>query len=301
MASSGKESSSFVAVDIGNARIKLGLFAGVCPTGLPKPVRIMPLLGDALELDQITPWLADQSGDGLAWWIASVNRPAAAWLLDWLHTHRPGDRVTLLAAGDLPLEVRLDRPDMVGVDRLVDAVAVNRLRDCGRPAVIVDVGSAITVDWVSADGAFRGGAILPGMAMSARAMHEFTDRLPLVDVTGFADSPPPALGTATESAMQSGLFWGAVGAIRQLIKQLDRTMAGDCAACWGDSSTSTPADSGSTATPAAVTAPSQTLARPHVFVTGGAGQTVAKLLGPDARYVAHLTLAGIAVAASPRC
>ena len=87
----------------------------------------------------------------------------------------------MLAAGDLPLEVRLERPDMVGIDRLVDAVAVNRLRDAGRPAVIVDVGTAITVDLVSADGAFLGGAILPGIQMSARAMHEFTDLLPLVD------------------------------------------------------------------------------------------------------------------------
>ena len=127
--------------------------------------------------------------------------------------------ITLLAAGDLPLEVRLERPDMVGIDRLVDAVAVNRLREPGRPAVIVDVGTAITVDLVSADGAFLGGAILPGIQMSARALHEFTDLLPLVDVSELT-APPPALGTATESAMESGLFWGAVGAIRQLIEQL---------------------------------------------------------------------------------
>ena len=67
--------------------------------------------------------------------------------------------------------LRAPWPDMVGIDRLVDAVAVNRLRDAKRSAAIVDVGTAITVDLVSANGAFLGGAILPGIAMAARALH----------------------------------------------------------------------------------------------------------------------------------
>ena len=114
-------------------------------------------MGKEPELDRIDPWLAGAACDDLPhlayeWWIASVNRPAATRLIDWLHEHRPADRAVLLASGDLPLVVRLERPDMVGIDRLVDAVAVNRLRDAGRPAVIVDVGTAITVDLVSATG-----------------------------------------------------------------------------------------------------------------------------------------------------
>ena len=140
-------------------------------------------------------------------------------------------------------------------------MAVNRLRDAGRPAVIVDVGTAITVDLVSADGAFLGGAILPGIAMSARALHEFTDLLPLVDVSELA-APPPALGTATVAAIRAGLFWGAVGGLRELIGQL----AG--------------------------------AERPEVILTGGASPAVAELLGQSARLVPHLTLAGIALAAA---
>ena len=167
--------------------------------------------------------------------------------------------MTLLSAADLPLAVRLDRPDMVGIDRLVDAVAVNRLRD-GRAAVIVDVGTAITVDLVAADGAFLGGSILPGLEMSARALHEFTDLLPFVDVSELSEPPPP-LGTKTEEAMRSGLFWGTVGAIRQLVEELGRE-AGN---------------------------------HPQVFLTGGAGAAVAELLVPDAQFVPHLTLAGIAL------
>jgi len=291
----------FVAVDIGNARIKLGLFAECCAEGLPEPARTLPLDGDLPELNRIAAWLGDIPRYGGAdipvcpvecglqgrqeclphlvheWWIASVNRPAATRLIDWLRDHRPRDRVTLLASGDLPLEVRLERPDMVGIDRLVDAVAVNRLRRPERPAVIVDVGTAITVDLVSADGAFLGGAILPGLQMSARAMHEFTDLLPLVDVSDLA-APPPALGTATVPAMESGLFWGAVGAIRQLIEQYQ-------AASWGGSSTATPTQ-GSTAIPI------------EVFLTGGAGVAVAELLGPNVRFEPNLTLAGIALTAT---
>jgi len=254
----------FIAVDIGNARIKLGLFSGGCAAGIPEPIRVLPLLGVAPVLDEIAPWLADKANADLAWWIASVNRPAATRLIDWLGEHRPKDRITLLAAGDLPLSVRLERPDMVGIDRLVDAVAVNRLRDANRPATIVDVGTAITVDLVSADGAFLGGAILPGLQMSARAMHEFTDLLPLLDMSELT-APPPALGTATVSAMESGLFWGAVGAIRQLTEELCKATGRDRAR------------------------------RPQVFLTGGAGASVAELLGPDACYVPNLTLAGIAL------
>jgi type III pantothenate kinase len=182
--------------------------------------------------------------------------------------------VTLLSSADLPLVVRLERPDMVGIDRLVDAVAVNRLREPDRPAVIVDVGTAITVDLVSADGAFLGGSILPGLAMSARALNEFTDLLPLIDVAELAD-PPPALGTSTESAMQSGLFWGAVGAIRELIDQLVVVPLLRQKQCNEEKYPN---------------------ARPQVFLTGGAGATVAELLGPDAQYVPHLTLAGIVLA-----
>ncbi|MFZ5833296.1 MAG: type III pantothenate kinase, partial [Planctomycetota bacterium] len=160
----------------------------------------------------------------------------------------------------LGLKVDLERPDMVGIDRLLDAVAANALRDPARPAVVVDVGSAITVDLVSAAGAFQGGAILPGLGMAARALHEFTDLLPLIEAHELGE-PPPVVGPATVPAMRSGLFWGAVGAVRELVQH----MAGDEA---------------------------------QVFLTGGAGMAVARLLGPRAMVVPHLTLSGIALTAA---
>ncbi len=250
-----------IAVDIGNAQIKLGLFAAGCAAGLPEPLRTLSLGGDVPDFERIEPWLAD-TGRELTWWIASVNRPAATRLIDWLRTGRPGDRVVLLACDDLPLAVRVERPDRVGIDRLVDAVAVNRAREAGRPAIVVDVGSAITVDLVSAAGEFLGGAILPGIEMSARALYQFTDLLPLVPTSDLS-SPPPALGDSTVVAMQSGLFWGTVGAVRELIEQLGKAAGGE----------------------------------PQVFLTGGAGRAVADLLGGRTHYAPNLTLAGIALVA----
>jgi type III pantothenate kinase len=294
-----------IAVDIGNARSKYGLFRGDCPdfraakmglspSEMPEPETTLSLPGDVGGWEQLAAWLRQIGAGQLWWWIGSVNRPATTRLLDWQRERRPADPVTLLAAGDLPLQVALERPDMVGVDRLLDAVAANRLRPPGRPAVVVDVGTAITVDLVSSDGVFSGGAILPGIAMSARALHEFTDLLPLVELEeletcekmGTGSEPsrqaaddsrsgevpvpiflpralPPALGTSTVEAIGSGLFWGAVGGIRELIRQFREGAQRE----------------------------------PQVFVTGGAGPAVAALLGPAARHVPHLTLAGIALAA----
>ena len=252
-----------IAVDVGNNRLKFGRFTAASAEQLPEPEATLHVAGEQPEFDRLDSWLSELPAGKASWWIGTVNRPTSTRLIDWLRGERPEDDITMLASGDLPLRVSLERADMVGIDRLLDAVAANRLRSTGRAAVVVDVGSAITVDLVSPDGVFSGGAILPGIAMSARAMHTFTDLLPLVDLSELAEPPPP-LGTSTEPAMRSGLFWGAVGAIRELIGQLAKDSPD----------------------------------KPEIFLTGGAGPAVAKLLGPDAQHVPHLTLAGIALTAA---
>ncbi|MBN1589294.1 MAG: type III pantothenate kinase [Pirellulales bacterium] len=261
--------AALIAVDIGNARTKLGVFLATGPERLPEPDETLQIDNQIEHLDSLGAWLDRIGVEQSSWWIGSVNRPAATRLVDWLRERRPDDPVTLLSAADLGLKVEVARPDMVGVDRLLDALAASHLRRPGHPAVVVDVGTAITVDLVSADGAFRGGAILPGIAMSARALHEFTDLLPLVETSALT-SPPAAVGTSTEQAMESGLFWGAVGSIRELIGQ----MTADASANDRDDA-----------------------AEPDVFLTGGAGPAVAHLLGPSAHCVPQLTLTGILLAA----
>lgn len=255
-----------VAVDIGNSRIKFGLFASppeAADVDLPAPVKTFDLPPEPERFPEIGAWLGSETPPhAAAWWIGSVERSATVKLVDWL---RQADvsRITVLSAGDLPLAVRLPRPDMVGIDRLLDAVAANRLRTAGQAAIVVDLGTAITVDLVSSQGEFLGGAILPGIGTSARALHQFTDLLPLVKMHELAE-PPPALGSNTVEAMTSGLYWGAVGGVKQLIELLGGSIAGE----------------------------------PAIFLTGGAAPAVAGLLSQSARYEPHLTLAGIALAAA---
>ncbi len=251
-----------IAADVGNHRIKLGLFERDPGEERPTPASWLAIADRDPDLDPIGKWLPDTAPQRLSWWISSVNRPATTRLIDWVRSARPQDGITLLAAGDLPLVVAVERPDMVGLDRLVDAVAVNHLRRPGRPAIIVDLGSAITVDLVSHEGTFLGGVIMPGIAMSARALYEFTDLLPKIEMSELT-TPPPALGTSTIPAMRSGLFWGAVGGIRQLIELLGQQVTGQA----------------------------------EVFLSGGAGPAVAELLGKGTQHVPHLTLAGITLAA----
>lgn len=252
----------FVAVDIGNSRLKFGLYEAPADTLLPAPNRVLDFDPEKDALERVAAWLAPWTLDQTTWWIASVNRSHATMLVDWLRQRQTGLKITLLAAADLPLKVALPRVDMVGIDRLAGAVAANRLRTGDRAAIIVDLGTAITVDLVNPQGVFLGGAILPGIGMSARALYEFTDLLPLLDMRVLRE-PPPALGTSTTDAMQSGLYWGAVGGVRELIARLSA----------GSSSP------------------------PQVFLTGGAAPAVAGLLAPDAQYIPHLILGGIALTA----
>ncbi len=252
----------FVAVDIGNSRLKFGLYEAAGEGELPAPNRVLDFDPEKDALDRVAAWLGPWTVAQAAWWIASVNRPHATLLVDWLRQRQTDLRITLLASGDLPLSVALPRPDMVGIDRLIGAVAANRLREPARAAIVVDLGTAITVDLVNRQGAFLGGAILPGIGMSARALYEFTDLLPLLDMRVLRE-PPPALGKSTTDALQSGLYWGAVGGVRELIARLT-------------------ADAG---------------AEVQVFLTGGAAPAVAGLLTADALYVPHLVLSGIALTA----
>jgi type III pantothenate kinase len=265
--------AAFIAVDIGNSRTKFGLFAAESFAGaansapprspaaapaLPVPTRTFDFDPRSDAFESVANWLLPQSPAELTWWIGSVERNVASQLVEWLRS-RGVEHIMLLRSGDLPLTVSLPRPDMVGIDRLLAALAANQLRPANVPAIVVDLGTAVTVDLVSREGAFMGGAILPGIGLAARALHEFTDLLPLLDMTSLAE-PPAALGTDTISAMRSGLYWGAIGGVRHLVGLLS-------------------------AEPAAV------------YLTGGAAAAVAGLIAPAAQYVGHLTLSGIALAA----
>jgi type III pantothenate kinase len=103
------------------------------------------------------------------------------------------------------MTVEMDNPDEVGADRLVNSVAA--MTKYGKPVISVDLGTAITFDVVSADGAYIGGAIAPGLAVSMETLFSRTARLPQIALT----PPERFIGKNTMSAVQSGIVKGYTG------------------------------------------------------------------------------------------
>ena len=103
----------------------------------------------------------------------------------------------------LPLEINYKTPGTLGSDRIAAAVGAWN-EAAGRNLLVIDAGSAITVDFVSKDGKYNGGNIAPGIKMRLKALHEFTDRLPMVE----KDGDIPAIGYDTETAIRSGVING---------------------------------------------------------------------------------------------
>jgi type III pantothenate kinase len=272
-----------IAVDIGNSRIKLRkrgaeLFSAAAAGEAASPISsekssdlFFAFDRSGFDVGRLAEWCKENVGGDATWLVSSVHRGAAeefaaavADIAVRLNRHWP---LRMLNYRDVPMPLRLDEPERVGMDRLLSALTADRLRRRDRPAIVVDLGTAITVDLVDASGVFTGGAILPGIAMSARALHEQTDALPLV-AREHLDRPPEPLGKSTVAAIEAGLYWGAVGAIRELIQHYSAGMP----------------------------------APPDVFVTGGASPHVAELLATNdnavcgtwlVRYMPHLVLTGI--------
>lgn len=114
----------------------------------------------------------------------------------------------------LDVPVRVERPEQVGQDRLVNCLAARERY--GPPFMIIDFGTATTFDVVDGEGAFRGGAIAPGAPAMLDALVAAAPRLPRVVI----EAPPSPLAGTSATAMQSGLFWGYVGLIEGLVVRL---------------------------------------------------------------------------------
>lgn len=116
---------------------------------------------------------------------------------------------------DLPIPVLTDDPSQTGVDRVVNVAAA--YEQLGQACVVVDAGTAITVDCCSAKGEFLGGAIAPGVGVMLQALHERTARLPRVQLAP-AQVEPEAIGRSTEAAIRAGLFYGVRGMVKELVE-----------------------------------------------------------------------------------
>src|SRR3989440_2743974 len=119
------------------------------------------------------------------------------------------------------IPILMDRPEEVGADRLVNAIAAyDKFR---RDVIIVDLGTATTFDAVSAEGAYLGGAISPGITISIEALAQHASKLSRVE---FAN-PGTVIGKHTVHAMQSGIYFGYVGLVDAVVERMRTEMGGD--------------------------------------------------------------------------
>jgi len=114
----------------------------------------------------------------------------------------------------IPIEVRVEAGTAVGPDRIVNSVAGYNL--FGGNLIIVDFGTATTFDVVDYDGAYVGGVIAPGVNLSLQALHQMAAALPHVDIA----KPKEVIGKNTVSCMQSGVFWGYIGLVKEICRKI---------------------------------------------------------------------------------
>ncbi len=208
-----------LAIDIGNTNVTLGLFRAGSLVATRRAATVAHATSDELELTLDGLLRLDDASfaDVDAISCASVV-PALTVALERIAARRERT-LTVASAGSVPIAVRVDRPGDVGADRLVNALAAARLYRT--PAVVVDLGTATTLDCVAADGAYVGGAIAPGLELGLEALASRTAKLPRVELR----VPDRAIGRDTVSAIQSGTVLGYQALTNGLLARLRTELA----------------------------------------------------------------------------
>lgn len=243
-----KETQKKIVIDIGNSHCKWGRVEG--NNVVEKAV--LPLKdSDESWGKQIAAWNVSSASRFI---LAGVNPQVLHELKAWLKAHNHVVD-TISSYKEIPIRVCVDFPEQVGLDRLLNAVAVER-----QPAIVIDAGSAVTVDLVNQDCEFAGGAIFPGLRLMAESLHQFTAQLPRVNVT-FPSPALPARNTA--DAVHAGIVHAVAGGIVACVQEMQQS--------FGNSAT--------------------------VYLTGGNGPELRQHLKLNVIEAPLLTLQGILIAA----
>jgi len=206
-----------LAADVGNTNITLGLFtdgelsgswratthAGATPDEIAAMAAQMLAL-DSHRLDEL---------EAVA--LASVVPPLSDTFERFVRT-RIGLEPMIVDAASLRgvLTIEIDRPAEAGADRLCNALAART--EFGGPAIVIDLGTSTNFDLISAEGAYIGGAIAPGLGLSLEALVGYASKLPRIELR----RPPHAIGSNTIHAMQSGTVLGYIGLVSGLLTAL---------------------------------------------------------------------------------
>jgi type III pantothenate kinase len=209
-----------LTIDIGNTNVTLGLFEGETLTHhwrmatnreqMPDEYGI--LMSNLLEHCEVKP----KDLEGIC--MASVVPPLTSRVIEACNKYLEAEPLNVDYATKTGVSILIDDPKGLGADRLVDVVAVKKYY--GAPACVVDFGTATTFDAIDHAGAYIGGAIAPGIGISAEALVKYTAQLPRVDI----QAPPSVIGKNTIHAMQSGLLFGYVSMVEGMVTRFRKLL-----------------------------------------------------------------------------
>jgi type III pantothenate kinase len=202
-------------VCIGNTSIYIGFFVDDEPliTRLPtRPFRTADDYGKAIEEAAGDFGLGECDAGLLVSVVPPLNEPMKSAL-----KHFCGGKTPLVVTHKLIKDMKfaVKNPEIVGADRITASYAAWKL--FGGPIAVIDLGTATTVNFVSADGLFLGGAIMPGLALMRDSLKERTAKLPRVDLV----KPAKPMGTDTTGSILAGIVYGTAGAIGRLIEEAE--------------------------------------------------------------------------------
>jgi type III pantothenate kinase len=164
--------------------------------------------------------------------LGSVVPPLTTTVTSMIWRHFERKPLVVDPVHNAGMPILYDNPAEVGADRIVNAIAAyDQFGSHGRPLIVCDFGTATTLDAVSAKGEYLGGAICPGVTISADALFQRAARLPRIDVR----KPSTVVGRTTIGAMESGLFYGYVGMVEGLVRRMSDELGGNalCIATGG--------------------------------------------------------------------
>lgn len=225
---------NLLAVNIGNTHVRLGVFQ---QSKLVQTLKAPAHDGDQLAgmLEQAYQGVAARPGAPVV--LASTAPPATQRVAEMIQKNLRTTAIRIEHDLAIPIGRRLDPEAIVGEDRLLNAAAAfDALKQA---CVIIDAGTAVTVDLVDGEGTFHGGAIMPGATMMLRSLGQGTAQLPEVEM----ERPVEAVGHNTVEAMRTGVYFGLRGAVRMLTETFAEQMGffpmvvatgGDAEMLYGD-------------------------------------------------------------------
>ena len=209
-----------LAIDVGNTNVVIGIFEGEqvkASWRVQTERRRMPDEWALLVLGFLGH--SDLKASDIAATIISSVVPSLTAALREMGERYFGPKVLVVEPGiKTGISIRYDNPREVGADRIVNAVAAYHYY--GGPAIIIDFGTATTIDALSASGEYLGGAIAPGINIAAEALFQVASRLFRVELV----PPKQAIGRNTASSMQSGIMFGYIGLVEGLVARFDEEL-----------------------------------------------------------------------------